>query len=132
MAYQETSGHRAGTSAHLPDWLNLALAVWLFISPWVLNFGGVVTGAGIPGSTVAMVPAWNAWILGVIVFLIALSAVRQHRSTPEWVNVLLGAWIIIAPWILGFSGLPTAAWDHWATGAAITILGIWGVSLVRR
>jgi hypothetical protein len=46
--------------------------------------------------------------------------------------VLLGAWIIIAPWILGFAGLPTAAWDHWATGAAITISGIWGVSLVSR
>jgi hypothetical protein len=134
MAYQETSqlNHQLSSRprAHWQDWVNVALAVWLFISPWVLNFGGAVTGAGVAGTAaVAMAAAWNAWILGVIVFLLALTAARQQRSSPEWINVLLGGWIFIAPWVLGFAGLfPAAAWDHWIVGAVIAILGIWSLS----
>jgi hypothetical protein len=44
------------------------------------------------------------------------------------VNLLLGAWIFFAPWILGFAGFPAAAWDHWIVGAAIAIVGFLGLS----
>ena len=39
------------------DWAILFLAVWLFISPWVLQFG---TGPIVAVSHAA----WNAWVLG--------------------------------------------------------------------
>jgi hypothetical protein len=41
----------------IPHWVNLILAILLFVSPWVLAFT----------SFTAM--AWSAWILGVLVFL---------------------------------------------------------------
>jgi hypothetical protein len=127
MAYQETGGFQR-RAAHWQDWLNLVIAVWLFISPWVLNFAAVVPGSGLPGAVAAMAAAWNAWILGVLVFLISLAAVRQHRSTPEWVNVLLGTWLFVAPWILGFTAATAVAWDHWVVGAVIAISGIWSLA----
>ena len=46
-------------------WLNVILAIWLFISPWVLGY------AFLSGM------AWTAWIIGVLVFILALWAVSQ-------------------------------------------------------
>ncbi len=135
MAYQETTqlNHPLNRSrTHWHDWLNALLAVWLFISPWVLNFGGVVDGGpGTGTAAVAMTAAWNAWVLGVIVFLLAITAARQPGSGPEWLNVLLGIWIFIAPWVLGFVFFPAASWDHWIVGAAIAIVGFLGLTTVR-
>lgn len=133
MAYQETTGQMNRQfnrpAVHWHDWLNALLAIWLFISPWVLNFGGVVDGGvGTGTAAIAMTAAWNAWILGVIVFIVAITAARQWGSGSEWLNVLLGIWIFIAPWVLGFAGFPAAAWDHWILGAVIAIIGFLGVS----
>jgi hypothetical protein len=132
MAYQETTQmHRPlnQPTTHWHDWLNALLAVWLFISPWVLNFGGVVDGGSATGTAaMAMTAAWNAWVLAVIVFILGIAAARSPRSGPEWLNVLLGIWIFIAPWVLGFAMLPAAAWNHWIVGAAIAIIGFVGVS----
>lgn len=115
---------------HWQDWVNVLLAVWLFISPWVLNFGGAVDGGTNAGgmAAVAMYAAWNAWVLGAIIFLLSLSAVSQFTSTSEWISILLGAWVFIAPWVLGFWHIPAASWDHWIVGAVIVILGLWSLS----
>ncbi len=74
------------------DWATLILAVWLFISPWLLQFGAAVqvppAGAA-PGATVAVShAAWNAWVLGVIVFLVALSAIGSIEVWQEYWNLV--------------------------------------------
>ncbi len=50
-------------SNKVKDWINLILAVLLFISPWVLDFKGEI------------VPAWNAWIMGVVLAILALAEI---------------------------------------------------------
>jgi hypothetical protein len=132
-------GRNLNRSNRWQDWANLVLAIWLFVSPWVLQFGsGVSTAqpsAGAPGGPVAIVgnAAWDAWVLGVIVFLVALSALGRMELWQEWLNLLLGAWIFAAPWALGFAGgnLAAAAWDHWIVGALVFILSIWNLSVAR-
>lgn len=99
------------------DWANLILAIWLFVSPWVLGFGG-------PGSAAGAAAAWNAWVLAVIVFLVALSAASRLEFWQEWLTLILGAWIFAAPWVLGFTGLPAASWDHWFVGALIFLFSL--------
>ncbi|MGH7037197.1 MAG: SPW repeat protein [Stellaceae bacterium] len=99
------------------DWASLVLAIWLFLSPWVLSFGG-------PESAAGAVAAWNAWVLAVIVFLVALSAVGFMQFWQEWLTLILGAWIFAAPWVLGFTGLPAASWDHWFVGALIFLFSL--------
>lgn len=107
------------------DWANLILAIWLFISPWVLQFGG---GAVSPLGAVA---AWNAWVLAVIVFLIALSAIGRMQFWQEWLTLILGAWIFAAPWVLGFTALPVASWDHWFVGALIFLISLFNLTASR-
>jgi hypothetical protein len=139
MTYQSGQPY-SGRSNRWQDWTTLVLAIWLFISPWVLQFGsGVPTSpvtAGPGGGPIAVVSnaAWNAWVLGVIVFLISLSAISRMEFWQEQINVLLGAWIFAAPWALGFAGgnYAAAAWDHWIVGALIFIVSIWNLSVARR
>lgn len=71
-------------------------------------------------------------MLGVIVFLVALSAIGSWEVWQEWWSLILGAWIFVAPWALGFVGLRRASWDHWLVGAVIFLLALWGVSRSRN
>jgi hypothetical protein len=124
MTYQDTtnfSPHRT----HWQDWLNLILGVWLFFSPWILAF------ASPSGNGIAMAASWNAWVLGVAVFVVSLGSSYSNERWPEWINLVLGAWIFLAPWILGFQTvMMRAAWDHWIIGAAVFILAVWSASTV--
>jgi hypothetical protein len=55
-------------------WSNIALGVWLFVSPWALGFAGLQDAS------------WNAWIVGVLAVIVAAGsastggAVRQPPS----------------------------------------------------
>lgn len=119
MATMYGGGYAATTRSNKwQDWVNLVLAIWLFVSPWVLQFGQGNGGAG--GAVHAA--AWNAWILGVLVFLSALSAIGRMEFWQEWLNMIFGVWLFIAPWALGFAGLRNAAWDSWIVGAAIFLI----------
>lgn len=128
MAYQELRGARplGRRSPHWWDWVNVVAGIWLFVSPWVLNFTGAAAGSPV-GVAIAMTAAWNAWVLGAVVFLLALTATQRLQSRPEWVNMLLGVWIFISPWILGFSRVLPALWDHWITGAVIVLIAFVGI-----
>jgi hypothetical protein len=127
MTFQNSTYHHAyDRTTRWPDGANLILAAWLFISPWVLQFA--YTGAA-NGS----VAAWDAWVLGVVVFVVSLSAMGQRFvKGQEWLNLVLGIWIFIAPWVLTFAGSnSTPAWDHWIVGALIFLVSAGGVSTAR-
>ena len=128
MTYETNRRYNANHPNRWQDWVNLALAVWLFFSPWILQFGSDVETSA-PAANAATLNAvsngaWNAWILSVIVLLVTLSAIGRIRLWQEWVNLVLGAWIFVAPWVLGFATgrYPAAAWDHWIVGGLIFLL----------
>ncbi len=79
------------------DVANLILGAWLFFSPWILDFGSnAATRPPVAGAVAineVSTAAWNAWVLGAIVFLVALSAIGRMELWQEWVNLVLGAWI---------------------------------------
>lgn len=117
------------------DWFILVLAIWLFISPWVLRFGSGLLATANGTSTGPMVEAsraaWDAWVLGVIVFLVALSALGRMDVRQDWVMLVLGAWVFVAPWALAFTPLPRASWDHWVVGALVFLTALWILSGAR-
>jgi len=87
------------------DWVNLVCAVLLFISPWILAFSGDVMATR------------AAWISGVVVAIFAVAALVQFAEWEEWVSLLLGVWMIVAPWVVGFPTVGLAV-------AAFVVLGI--------
>ena len=54
------------------EWANLALGVWLAISPWLLGFGGLFAAT------------WNAVIAGAVVALLALWALGTDKDIGGW------------------------------------------------
>ena len=113
------------------DWVMLALGAWLFLSPWILGFtvGVPVEGAeaAAAGFTAA---AWNAWILGVVIAALALWAALKFAEWHDWANGVLGVWLVVSPWILGFAALTTAVWNHVVVGLLIVALAareLWDV-----
>jgi SPW repeat len=126
MAYRTYGHHYPIRSSVRQDWIIIVLAVWFFLSPWILLFGSNVPSAQVNAGAVHAVAnaAWNAWVLSVIVFLVALSALGRMEIWQQWINLILGAWIFIAPWALGFATgpYPSAKWDHWIVGALIFLI----------
>jgi hypothetical protein len=71
------------------DIINLLLGAFLFLTPWLFEF---TTGA----------MAWNAWASGAIIALVSLAALTSFAVWEEWVNLVLGVWVLVSPWVLGF------------------------------
>jgi hypothetical protein len=95
------------------DASNLVLGLWLAISPWALSYAGELR------------PARNAHIVGVIIAIAALAALTAFQQWEEWVNAALGAWLILSPYLLGFSALTSALWNQIIVGLLVAILAIW-------
>lgn len=64
----------------------------------------------------------NARIIGPIVASLATIAIWELTRPLRWVNVILGAWLLIAPWMLAHP--PDARWNSLATGALILICSL--------
>ena len=99
------------------DSINFVLGVWLIASPWVLAYAA------------ERVPTTNAVVVGAIIALAAAAALYAFQAWEEWVNVALAAWLIFSPWVLGFSTLQIAMWNHVAVGVAVLVLALWSTTI---
>jgi hypothetical protein len=99
---------------------SLVLGLWLLFSPWLLGYTAVPT------------VAWTAYIVGIIVAVIALTGLVAYQRWGHWPNAVLGFWLIISPWIVSYADAPTAMWNHMVVGALLLILAIWSATTEYR
>src|SRR5437868_10961080 len=72
--------------------LNVLAGIWLIVSPWVLGFAGLG------------IPFWDTLLVGVAVAGLALIRLRTPGATGlSWINVFVAIWLIISPFVLGFT-----------------------------
>ena len=71
------------------DLYNLLLAAVLFVSPWLFKLTNSSGRA-------------DLWATGAVIAIVSLAAMTAYRDWEEWVNVLLGLWLVASPWVLGF------------------------------
>lgn len=100
---------------HWQDPLALILGLWMVASPWVLAYQAEANAM------------WNAVILGVLIALVALVALVRVMAWQEWANVALGAWLVISPWVIGFTGIAAALWNAVIVGAIVVVLALWAL-----
>ena len=110
----ETLSHR------WQDVVNLIAGVWLIAAPWLLGFTQDGTAA------------WNAYVLGAIIAVAAAAALVAFHEWEEWVSALLGLWLIVSPWILGFTGLAAAMWNAIVVGVIVGGLALWAIYDARH
>jgi len=46
----------------------------------------------------------------------------------EWLNLLLGAWVFLSPWFLGFSQDQGGSWDAWVLGILLALVALWALA----
>ena len=46
-------------------------------------------------------------------------------KSKDWTGVFFGGWLVLSPWILGFSDLNLAFWNCIIVGVAVLLLTIW-------
>jgi uncharacterized membrane protein YfhO len=106
----------ANTNSKRPqDFFNLIIAACLFISPWLFGFVGEA------------MPTRNAWIVAVVLALVASAALSAFAEWEEWMNLVLGLWLMVAPWMLGFTGSLYAFWTHMILGMLTAAVSAWAV-----
>jgi SPW repeat len=97
------------TNAKWCDVANLILGAILFFSPWMFGFD---TGRA----------SENAHVAGLVIAVLAVAALAAFAIWEEWLNLVVGLWTLVSPWLLGFEGAATAMRVHVAIGAAVAIL----------
>ena len=102
------------------DWTSFALGMWLAISPWAAGFAGNDAATG------------NAVFLGVAIALSAHFECTFDDCTGEWLHMAGGAWLVAAPFVLGFSHLTIASANSIAVGVLVTALAASALSLDKE
>jgi hypothetical protein len=56
----------------------------------------------------------------------------MQKRWQDWVNLILGLWTFVSPWVFGFAaGASTAARAMWILGAAIVVFAAFAVYMHR-
>ena len=95
--------------ARWQEWAIFSLGLWLAVSPWLVGY------AWHPAATA------NAALAGLALALAAHFEASCEVSI-EWLHLGAGLWLLVAPFLLGFDGVPVAAADSVAVGAAVAVL----------
>jgi len=98
------------------DSLNFLIGALLFFSPWLFGFGAEQTAA------------LNAHVVGAIIAVMALLSIFAFKIWEEWISGVLGAWLVISPWVLGFNAVALPFATHVLIGIAVFVLAIWSAS----
>lgn len=102
------------------DKVMLLFGAWLALSPYLLGF-----------ATTAILAMWSTLVVGLILIAMAALAIWKQKAWEEWLLLALGAWLLIAPIVLGFIGLPVAAANSFIMGILVGGDAIWSLIDMR-
>lgn len=95
----------------------LILSVWLFISPFVIDY------THLHGSL------WNALEVALLsAFIVGIRISGSDRPWPTWINALLGLWLIASPWIFGDSGHTNVLINNIVVGILLVVASLVAVT----
>jgi hypothetical protein len=95
--------------------LNVVLGLWLIVAPWVLDYSGQDNAV------------WNRVVVGAAIAVLAITRMVSPVSTAplSWVNVVLGGWLVVAPFVLTYNDTTETAaiyWNDIVVGVLVLIL----------
>jgi hypothetical protein len=72
------------------DFYTAAFGLFLFVSPWLFAYANDKARL-------------DLWASGAAIAVISIAAIIAFSNWEEWLNFLLGCWLIASPWVLGFA-----------------------------
>lgn len=98
------------------DGCNLALGVWLFLTPMLFEYA--------PEAPAAMV---NAYGMGLAIIALSVVAVTMPKVWEEWIAIALGVWLVVSPAVLGFTVHRNETETADFVGLAVIVLAAWAM-----
>jgi len=92
------------------DGVILVLGFLLLVSPVVMQYPEL-TG----------IAALNSYVFGFTLMVFAAMALFRPQMWEEWINLVLGIWLLIAPIVLGFRSETDAVASHLLVGLLVVI-----------
>jgi len=80
----------------------------LFFSPWIFAFE--------PGAA-----SQNAYVCGIIIAVLSIAALAAFAVWEEWLNLIVGLWVLVSPWVLGFAATQAMS-VHVVIGVLVAVL----------
>jgi hypothetical protein len=100
------------------DWANLLVGIWLCASPFVLQIEDA------PAIRVLLA-------VGFLVIAAEVLTLSPLRVWEEWINVVLGLWLVVSPWFAGMAS-STAAANCIVAGVLLIALAVYEIWDNRR
>jgi hypothetical protein len=112
----------ASSAGGAPAVLTLILGLWYVVSPWVYGGGHSTNGA-----------TWNSVVVGVLIALFAAARLSNRVAMPaaRWLDLVLGLWAALSPWIFGYVGNQGWLINSLAVGVCVFVLSLWGTGTSR-
>jgi hypothetical protein len=98
------------------DLYNILLAVVLFSSPWFFAHASRTADLDLRLSAAAII-------------CLSLAAMIAFSTWEEWINLALGLWLVVSPWLLGFAHTRAM---HLSIGIGAAIAFLAGLELWLR
>ncbi len=99
------------------SWIIALAGLWEIVAPFI--FGMTATTAFL----------WDAIIVGLALLVFGVwAALADDENTVKylnWINGVLGLWLIIAPFVLSYSNAAAAMWNDIVIGLVALVLGVW-------
>jgi SPW repeat len=104
---ERVSVHDGSTSGN--SWINILLSIWVIVSPFVLAFHSSKA-------------TWSNVVTGALVGILALIRWGVQQTGWSWLNLILGMWLVISPFVLFFSA--AAMWNNVILGILIAAFAL--------
>ena len=93
------------------DVYNLLLALFLFVSPWMLGHA----------SETAQI---DLWVSGILIAAVSVAAIIAFSEWEEWLCLTLGIWLVSAPFVLDFEHTEAAHISVGAGGVVVFLVAL--------
>jgi hypothetical protein len=103
---------KADLPRHWEDWASWGLALWLLISPWAVDFSFETAATS------------NAVVVGALLLALEVVTLSAFRTWEEWANVLVGAWLIVSPFVLSVTSAGARV-NFVVVGAVVVLLALY-------
>lgn len=107
-------------AARWQDWTSFALGLWLAVSPWLLGYSHVDAATG------------NAAFVGLAIALSSHFEVSFDERAAEWFTMAAGLWLVLAPFLLGFTAATAATLNAVAVGTLVAALASSALALDKQ
>jgi hypothetical protein len=98
------------------DWGGMLLGTLIIVSPWFPIQGEAVTA----GQQMAIL---NTVAIGLVVFGLAQLEYVALQRWEEVITILVGLWLIVSPFVFGYSGEGFLRLYHTSLGVLVVLLG---------